>query len=443
MEGGAGAASGGGLRWGEEGTGGDGAAPSTGLTPQSGTEAAPRWARRSQRVCRGGRQPLPDVDPGGQRGGVGLRGGSPLRTPSTAAPQEPRSHSPQPQGQRVAEQQRGDDEQQQLGAEEPLLPQHRAVPQRPPHRRGGTREGEVIPAGNGVRAGARGWRRDAGGRAAHFAQRCSGQRAQLRLSAADGRRSVRSASCGGSRGADGSGRDFGASFRSGGVCGRPGGGGSRSLTFAALSSSRAGEPHAGSALRTAPRRCTARQGAVRGRSGTHHPSAPSGSSCASSSIRSTSAWHEKGAGSQRSSTQEPAGGRQPRTARGRAAPPRPGALPETAGRPLCPPWLPVPPGPPGPRRTPSPHRLPPPPPRTPSSPPPAMAPRFPPFSAPARCRGSFGHVTAASPHVNKTAGIGGPRLKRAPAPPVGPARRRPPLPPLGRRGRRSALASPL
>lgn len=147
---------------------------------------------------------------------------------------------------------------------------------------------------------------------------------------------------------------------------------------------------------TAPRRRTARQGAVRGRCGTH-PSAPSGSSCASSSIRSTSAWHEKGAGSQRSSTQEPGGGRQPRTARER-------------------------------RRTPR------------TAPPP---PRFPPLSAPARQRGSSSHVTAASPHVNKTAGTGGPRLKGAPAPPAGTARRRPPPPPLGRRGRRSVLASPL
>lgn len=94
---------------------------------------------------------------------------------------------------------------------------------------------------------------------------------------------------------------------------------------------------------TAPRRRTARQGAVRGRCGTH-PSAPSGSSCASSSIRSTSAWHEKGAGSQRSSTQEPGGGRQPRTARERRRTPR------TAPPP---PRLPAPPGPPGPRRAPN------------------------------------------------------------------------------------------
>ena len=114
---------------------------------------------------------------------------------------------------------------------------------------------------------------------------------------------------------------------------------------------------------TAPSRRTARQGAVRGRCGTH-PSAPSGSSCASSSIRSTSAWHEKGAGSQRSSTQEPGGGRQPRTARGRGAPParERRRTPQTAPPP---PRLPAPPGP---RRAPN-SPPPPPHPPVPSAPP--------------------------------------------------------------------------
>lgn len=244
----------------------------------SGVEEPPSLAESSssQRVCRGGCQPLPNVDPGleratvrdprgdswgtaARRRGEGsshraapkdeqskprsspqLPRGSPwagsaraprtLRGPLAAQgcpwacwcpasrlwPRLPgsRENSPQSQGQQVAKQQRGDEEQQQLRTEKPLLPPHCTSLQAPPHWLGGAHKGKVPgkrarllgAQGRGQStAGGWGWQdrqhregqQDVlGEHGPYFGDRCRGRWAQAQPRDAGRRRPLRSASSG-------------------------------------------------------------------------------------------------------------------------------------------------------------------------------------------------------------------------------------------------------